>query len=271
MLAGSMSSTEILASSACCISLDSLKDAIVIRNCCSFSCLVAFSSSLGRSKSYGTPGFLGPVREDRWLPFSVPSDTLACLKSFPFNETLRQNVLTTISRVFDFYTFEEFYLNSPPPFQESTTNIRADIAKINSTKYEVRDHLTILILYVLILYATRLITTSIGQYMILPPNLMTVTPVTHLSCFYSNVQFLKRSIMQDGSRTATTPFRTCSQHPLSPLKKTESKTSSSHQTQSHLSPSLEPILPQRFPSTGNDSKELRSSRSKEWTHTLTPT
>ncbi|KAJ6463910.1 hypothetical protein C8R45DRAFT_1024567 [Mycena sanguinolenta] len=66
----------------------------------------------------------------------LPSDALACLKSFPFNETLRQNVLTdTISRVFDFYTFEDYYLDSPPPFQESTVNIRAALATINTTKY----------------------------------------------------------------------------------------------------------------------------------------
>jgi len=68
--------------------------------------------------------------------FVVPSDALACLKSFPFNETLRQNVLGNIARVFDFFTFEDFYLNSPPPFQESTTNIRADISRINSTTYK---------------------------------------------------------------------------------------------------------------------------------------
>ncbi|CDO74428.1 hypothetical protein BN946_scf184880.g2 [Trametes cinnabarina] len=68
--------------------------------------------------------------------FSRPADALACMKSFPFNETLRQNVLTVISRVFDFYTFEDYYLNSPPPFQDSTTNIRADIARINRTHYE---------------------------------------------------------------------------------------------------------------------------------------
>ena len=70
--------------------------------------------------------------------FVPPAQALACSKSFPFNETLRQNVLTNIARVFDFYTFEDFYLNSPPPFQESTANIRAIIAQINSTKYEVR-------------------------------------------------------------------------------------------------------------------------------------
>ena len=59
------------------------------------------------------------------------------MKSFPFNETLKQNVLTVISRVFDFYTFEDYYLDSPPPFQDSTTNIRAQLARINQTHYEV--------------------------------------------------------------------------------------------------------------------------------------
>jgi hypothetical protein len=69
--------------------------------------------------------------------FVDPAEALACLQSFPFNETLRQNVLSVVSRVFDFYTFEDFYLNSPPPFQESTTNIRAQIQRINSTQYAV--------------------------------------------------------------------------------------------------------------------------------------
>ena len=69
--------------------------------------------------------------------FVPPADALACLKSFPFNETLRQNVLTVVDRVFDFYTFEDYYLNSPPPFQDSTVNIRAQLARINTTKYAV--------------------------------------------------------------------------------------------------------------------------------------
>ena len=71
------------------------------------------------------------------LQFADPADAIACQKSFPFNETLRQNVLTVISRVFDFTTFEDYYLDSPPPFQDSTTDIRADISRINSTYYEV--------------------------------------------------------------------------------------------------------------------------------------
>ncbi|KAI1787288.1 hypothetical protein LXA43DRAFT_717667 [Ganoderma leucocontextum] len=68
-------------------------------------------------------------------PFVPPADALACLKSFPFNETLRQNVLTVVDRVFNFYTFEDYYLNSPSPFQDSTVNIRAQLQRINSTKY----------------------------------------------------------------------------------------------------------------------------------------
>lgn len=70
--------------------------------------------------------------------FVDPAEAMTCLQSFPFNETLRQNVLSVVSRVFDFYTFEDFYLNSPPPFQESTTDIRAQIQRINSTLYAVR-------------------------------------------------------------------------------------------------------------------------------------
>ena len=69
--------------------------------------------------------------------FVPPGDALACLKSFPFNETLRQNVLTVVDRVFNFYTFEDYYLNSPPPFQDSTVNIRAQLKRINETKYAV--------------------------------------------------------------------------------------------------------------------------------------
>ncbi len=69
--------------------------------------------------------------------FVVPADALACLKSFPFNQTLQTNVMTVLDTVFDFFTFEDWYLKSPPPFQESTSNIRAELARISSTKYPV--------------------------------------------------------------------------------------------------------------------------------------
>jgi len=79
-----------------------------------------------------------PCAKIAGLTFVDPADAISCQKSFPFNETLRQNVISVVSRVFDFYTFEDFYLNSPPPFQESTKDIRAEIARINSTQYAVR-------------------------------------------------------------------------------------------------------------------------------------
>lgn len=69
--------------------------------------------------------------------YVAPADALACQRSFAANETLKQNVLTVADRVFNFYTFEDYYLNSPAPFQGSTVNIRQELARINSTKYEV--------------------------------------------------------------------------------------------------------------------------------------
>lgn len=66
--------------------------------------------------------------------FVNPPDALACLRSFPFNETLRQNVLSTVSRVLDFYTFEDYYPKDSLPFP-NTVDIRAELARINSTSY----------------------------------------------------------------------------------------------------------------------------------------
>jgi hypothetical protein len=68
--------------------------------------------------------------------FAIPADALACLRSFPFNETLRQNVLSIVSRVLDFYTFEDYYPKSSPPFPNNV-NIRAELFRINSTLYAV--------------------------------------------------------------------------------------------------------------------------------------
>ncbi|VDB83219.1 unnamed protein product [Peniophora sp. CBMAI 1063] len=67
--------------------------------------------------------------------FADPATVIACQKSFPFNETLRQNVMTVVSNVFNFYTFEEYYLKSPPPFQESTVNINQTLKKLSTEKF----------------------------------------------------------------------------------------------------------------------------------------
>jgi hypothetical protein len=42
-----------------------------------------------------------------------------------------------VSGVFDFYTFEDYYLELEPPFQESTANIREQLHRINTTTYAV--------------------------------------------------------------------------------------------------------------------------------------
>ncbi|KAH9968140.1 hypothetical protein BC827DRAFT_1122317 [Russula dissimulans] len=88
---------------------------------------------------FGASAFAAPVHPDycaaiAGTPFVKPADALACLKSFPFNETLRQNVLSTVARVFDFYTFEDYYPKSTTPFPNNV-NIRDEIARINSTSY----------------------------------------------------------------------------------------------------------------------------------------
>lgn len=70
-------------------------------------------------------------------PYVVPSKALACLASFPYNETIKNNVMTNVERVTDFYSFEPFYKHSPPPFQESTVQIREEYARIRKTKYPV--------------------------------------------------------------------------------------------------------------------------------------
>ncbi|KAG6816400.1 hypothetical protein H0H87_006312 [Tephrocybe sp. NHM501043] len=84
----------------------------------------------------GAPSAADPCAKVAGKAFVPPADALACYKAFPFNETLRQNVLTNVARVFDFFTFEDYYLKSPPPFQESTANIRATISKLNTTKFK---------------------------------------------------------------------------------------------------------------------------------------
>ncbi|KAI0037089.1 hypothetical protein K488DRAFT_39889 [Vararia minispora EC-137] len=84
---------------------------------------------------FSTATTMGPCSQISGSIFSPIPDLLACLKSFPFNETLRQNVLSVVSRTFDFYTFESYYLDLPAPFQESTTDIRQELSRINATQY----------------------------------------------------------------------------------------------------------------------------------------
>jgi hypothetical protein len=86
---------------------------------------------------FSAPASDDPCAKIAGKTYALPRDVQACYKSFPFNETIRQNVLAVVSSVFDFYTFENFYLELPAPFQGSTANIRANIDRINKTEYAV--------------------------------------------------------------------------------------------------------------------------------------
>jgi len=101
-----------------------------------FTCFGLLSALLTRP-SLAAPTHDDPCEKVAGFTFVDPEDALACLQSFPFKESLRQNILSVASRVFDFYTFEIFYPNSPSPFQDSTVDIRAEIQRINSTQYQV--------------------------------------------------------------------------------------------------------------------------------------
>lgn len=102
--------------------------------------LSSLSLAAATSRAAVTPA-ASPIQPDpckiisEKLPFVPPEEALACLRSFPFNETIRQNVLANANGVLDFFTFEPYYLNSPAPFQESTINIRAELKRIARQKY----------------------------------------------------------------------------------------------------------------------------------------
>lgn len=81
-----------------------------------------------------------PCAEIAGHQYSDPTVALACLRSFPVNETIKQNVLAVVSGSLDFFTFEAEQIHSPAPFQESSVNLRAQLARINATKYAVRIH-----------------------------------------------------------------------------------------------------------------------------------
>lgn len=71
------------------------------------------------------------------VEFSDPVLALACLRSFPVNETIKENVLAVVGGALDFFTFEAEQLHSPPPFQESFVNLRLQLARIQKTTYAV--------------------------------------------------------------------------------------------------------------------------------------
>ncbi|KAG8754098.1 hypothetical protein FRC12_011314 [Ceratobasidium sp. 428] len=68
--------------------------------------------------------------------YSTPSAALACLKSFPYNITLANNVMEVVTKATPFFTFEDWQKHTPAPFNEATSNLDVEFARIKATKYK---------------------------------------------------------------------------------------------------------------------------------------
>ncbi|EJD39295.1 hypothetical protein AURDEDRAFT_153882 [Auricularia subglabra TFB-10046 SS5] len=97
--------------------------------------LVSTISFAAATLAATAPGAADPCAIIAGKSLVPPEQVLACLRSFPFNETIRQNVLANANGVLDFFTFEPYYLKSPKPFQESTTDIRKELRRMAKQKY----------------------------------------------------------------------------------------------------------------------------------------
>ncbi|CAE6532398.1 unnamed protein product [Rhizoctonia solani] len=65
-----------------------------------------------------------------------PSQVLSCIQSFPYNETLRNNIVDVVSKTFNFHTSVSFHLNMPDPFTDDTVDLQGEIRRIGGTKYD---------------------------------------------------------------------------------------------------------------------------------------
>ena len=69
-------------------------------------------------------------------PVNDPRDVVACLKSFPFREDIRQNVMAVAESAASFYTYETSAINSPAPYQESSVNLEQEFERIRNQHYD---------------------------------------------------------------------------------------------------------------------------------------
>lgn len=70
--------------------------------------------------------------------FADPAYVVACFRSFPANETIKENVLDVLSKTLNqFFTFQAEQLHSPSPFEESSVDLNTQIARIKNTTYQV--------------------------------------------------------------------------------------------------------------------------------------
>ncbi|KAF8598569.1 hypothetical protein BDV93DRAFT_498597 [Ceratobasidium sp. AG-I] len=73
------------------------------------------------------------IAKKEWMK---PSQVNACLSSFAFNATLRDNTVDVLSKTFDqFHASTTFHLNMPDPFAEDTIDMIGELRRIKETTY----------------------------------------------------------------------------------------------------------------------------------------
>jgi hypothetical protein len=97
-------------------------------------CIAPIALGVSLSFVYAAPSVTDPCIIIAGKTFVSPADARACLASSPLNDAIRPNVLDIHQK---FYTFENYALNNPPPFQESTVDLRAGVAKVSAAHYRV--------------------------------------------------------------------------------------------------------------------------------------
>ncbi|CAE6430353.1 unnamed protein product [Rhizoctonia solani] len=73
------------------------------------------------------------ISNTTWLK---PSEIHSCLSYFPFNATLRDNIVDVLSKTFDqFHTSTKFHLNMLEPFKDVTIDILGELQRIKQSTY----------------------------------------------------------------------------------------------------------------------------------------
>ncbi|KAG8802766.1 hypothetical protein FRC18_007451, partial [Serendipita sp. 400] len=67
--------------------------------------------------------------------YVVPSKVIACLSSFAFNPTLRDNIVDVVSKTLNFHTSTNYQLFAPPPFLDVHVDIQAELKRIKGSSY----------------------------------------------------------------------------------------------------------------------------------------
>ncbi|KAJ1300358.1 hypothetical protein OPQ81_005177 [Rhizoctonia solani] len=82
-----------------------------------------------------------PLRSDPCTAISnatwlKPSQANSCLSYFPFNATLRDNIVDVLSKTFhQFHASTKFHLNMPEPYEDITVDILGELQRIKRSTY----------------------------------------------------------------------------------------------------------------------------------------